>query len=230
MFHALRGRAGIRSLLSASTLPPPPRCVASAAVHRLLYNVADDVPTPAARKDDSVGPVRASTTAVGQEQDAAGAGGDSTETDEMADPRHILLYEGSKVHYLLDYVLDNNVPGRRYANFTAAVCSAVLHTRSLSRCLSRQSLTAIRAAAWILVAKQSFPSVLRSCLMLQIRVYDALSMPRVVFSTENFTCIAYIEQELQLFDLQSSLQHAPSPATSNHSSFDRVQGLPIASS
>lgn len=84
MFQALRGRACARALLSTSTLPP--RCIARATGHRCLSKVAD-VPTRET----------ASPTAAGQEQDTAFAGSASTETDEMADPRHILLYEGSKV-------------------------------------------------------------------------------------------------------------------------------------
>lgn len=107
MFQALRGRAGTRALLSASTLPLPPRCLANAAAHRCLSKVAAPTPT---RKVDPAVPVTASTPAVGQEQDAAGAEGASTKADEMADPSHVLLYEGPKVcrRYAassLDYLL-----------------------------------------------------------------------------------------------------------------------------
>lgn len=90
MFQALRGRAVARSLLSASTLPLPPRCVAGAAAHRFLSKVANVPPSAPRGEGEPAAP-------FGQEQDAAGAGNNSTEPDVMADPRHVLLYEGSKV-------------------------------------------------------------------------------------------------------------------------------------
>lgn len=90
MFQALRGRSVARSLLSASTLPLPPRCVAGAAAHRCLSKVANVPPSAPMGEGEPAAP-------FGQEQDAAGAGNDSTEPDVMADPRHVLLYEGSKV-------------------------------------------------------------------------------------------------------------------------------------
>lgn len=81
-----------------STRLPPRRCLIAnaASAHRCLANAA------AATRKGRPDPAAAATVASephGTQQTATGAGADSTsvETDEMGNPRHILLYEGPKV-------------------------------------------------------------------------------------------------------------------------------------
>lgn len=96
MLQALRCRAGVRAV--RSTPWPPQRLGTAAAAHRCLANAA----ATGASKGYTPGPaaaVAATSDPNGTQQAAprAGSGSTSVETDEMGNPRHILLYEGSKV-------------------------------------------------------------------------------------------------------------------------------------
>lgn len=76
----------------------PPRCLANAATsHRCLGNAA--AATSKGRPDTAAAAAAVASDPHGTQQTAAGAGVDGTpmETDEMGNPKHILLYEGSKV-------------------------------------------------------------------------------------------------------------------------------------
>ena len=149
-FRALRGRAGARALLSAPTLPAPPRCpIARMQQYRCLSKVAV-VP----------GNTMASETAAGQKQDTAGAGSASTEVDEMADPRHILLYEGSKVG------------DSQTASLSSLGLGLNLYTH-LASPRNRRRPSAITAAARSLAARKAAHSVVRSRIALWGKVSGA---------------------------------------------------------
>lgn len=147
MLQAVRCSVGLRAALSKAL--PPPRLANAAAAHRCLAH-APATGASKGRTDPAATVVAVASDPHGTQQAAAGAGAGSTpvETDEMGNPRHILLYEGSKVgRNVVQYckaTAENDTTIRNMIILARSSCAPEAldpkHVRHVETCSGTQSI------------------------------------------------------------------------------------------